>query len=211
LATDLDSSEFSNRLLRVFSNVFAPEQTIHGVLVEVFGVGVLLLGDSGIGKSETALELIERGHRLVADDMVEIRCVNGNTLVGKGANRMINHHMEVRGIGIINIVQLYGVGAIRDQKELQFVVKLEEWDANKLYDRVGIEENTTEFLGVKIPLIEIPVKPGRNVPIIIETAAKNERLKSRGYFSALEFNRNVLKWIETDTAQRAYYTGDDSY
>jgi HPr kinase/phosphorylase len=211
LSTDLDSSEFSNRLLRVFSNVFAPVQTIHGVLVEVFGVGVLLLGDSGIGKSETALELIERGHRLVADDMVEIHCVNGNTLVGKGANRMINHHMEVRGIGIINIVQLYGVGAIRDEKNVQFVVKLEEWDANKLYDRVGIEENTTEFLGVKIPLIEIPVKPGRNVPIIIETAAKNERLKSQGYFSALEFNRNVLKWIETETAQRAYYTGDDSY
>jgi HPr kinase/phosphorylase len=211
LVTDLDSSELSNRLLRVFSNVFAPVQTIHGVLVEVFGVGILLMGDSGIGKSETALELIERGHRLVADDMVEIHCVNGNNLIGRGANLMINHHMEIRGIGIINIVQLYGVGAIRDQKDVQFVVKLEEWDSNKVYDRVGIEDKTMEFLGVKIPLIELPVKPGRNVPIIIETAAKNERLKSRGYFSAIEFNKNVLKWIETETAQKAYYNGDDSY
>ncbi|MBR5866842.1 MAG: HPr(Ser) kinase/phosphatase, partial [Spirochaetaceae bacterium] len=121
LQTSLDTTEFSMRLMRVFSNVFAHKKTIHGVLVEVYGVGIILTGDSGVGKSETALELIERGHRLVADDIVEIRCVNGNTVLGQGANRNISHHMEIRGLGIINISQLYGVGAIREQKEIQLV------------------------------------------------------------------------------------------
>ena len=184
---------------------------MHGVLVEVFGVGIILIGDSGVGKSETALELIERGHRLVADDIVEIRCVNGNSVLGKGANKIISHHMEIRGLGIINIEQLYGVGAIREQKEVQLVVKLEEWDTNKIYDRLGTKQNTMELLGVKIPLLEIPVKPGRNVPIIIETAAMNERLKSMGYNSARDFNQNVLNWIENGQAQSVYDGSDDSY
>lgn len=211
LKTDLESTEFSSRLLRIFSNIFAQKQTIHGVLVEVFGVGIILIGDSGVGKSETALELIERGHRLVADDIVEMRCVNGNTVLGQGANKIISHHMEIRGLGIINIEQLYGVGAIREQKEVQLVVKLEEWDTNKVYDRLGTKQNTMELLGVKVPALEIPVKPGRNVPIIVETAAMNERLKSMGYNSARDFNQNVLKWIETGEAQTAYYGSDDSY
>ncbi len=211
LVTDLESTEFSSRILRVFSNIFAPKKTLHGVLVEVYGLGILILGDSGVGKSETALELVERGHRLVADDIVEIRCVNGNTLLGQGDNKIISHHMEIRGLGIINITQLYGVGSIREQKEVQLVVKLEEWDANKVYDRLGTQQIQMDLLGVKVPTLEIPVKPGRNVPIIIETAAMNERLKSMGYYSAREFNQNVLKWIETDAAQAAYYGGDDSY
>lgn len=211
LQTDLESTEFSSRLLRIFSNIFAPKRTLHGVLVEVYGIGIILTGDSGVGKSETALELIERGHRLVADDIVELRCVNGNTVLGQGANKIISHHMEVRGLGIINIAQLYGVGSIREQKEVQLVVKLEEWDANKVYDRLGTMQNTMELLGVKVPMLEIPVKPGRNVPIIIETAAMNERLKSMGYFSAREFNQNVLKWIESGEAQAAYYGSDDTY
>lgn len=211
LQTDLESTEFSSRLLRVFSDIFAPKRTMHGVLVEVYGIGIILLGDSGVGKSETALELVERGHRLVADDIVELRCVNGNTVLGRGANKIISHHMEVRGLGIINIAQLYGVGSIREQKEVQLVVKLEEWDSNKVYDRLGTENHTMELLGVKIPMLEIPVRPGRNVPIIIETAAMNERLKSMGYFSAKEFNQNVLKWIETGEAQAAYYGSDDIY
>ena len=211
LSTDLESTEFSTRLLRVFSNIFAPKKTMHGVLVEVFGVGIILIGDSGVGKSETALELIERGHRLVADDIVEIRCVNGNSVLGRGANKIISHHMEIRGLGIINIEQLYGVGAIREQKEVQLVVKLEEWDTNKIYDRLGTKENNMELLGVKIPLLEIPVKPGRNVPIIIETAAMNERLKFMGYNSARDFNQNVLKWIENGQAQSVYDGSDDSY
>lgn len=211
LVTDLSSTDFSTRLLRCLSTVFAPIKAMHGVLVEVYGLGIIIFGDSGVGKSETALELIERGHRLVADDIIELRCVNGNTLVGKGANQIISHHMEVRGLGIINIAQLYGVGAIRDQKEVQLIVQLEEWDSNKIYDRLGTETNTMEILGVKIPKLQIPVKPGRNVPIIIETAAMNERLKSMGYFSAKEFNQKVLKWIETGEAQTAYYSSDDIY
>ena len=211
LSTDLESTEFSTRLLRLFSNIFAPKQTMHGVLVEVFGVGILLSGDSGVGKSETALELIERGHRLVADDIVELRCVNGNTLLGKGANKIISHHMEIRGLGIINIEQLYGVGAILEQKEVQLVVKLEEWDTNKVYDRLGTNQKTIELLGVNVPILEIPVKPGRNIPIIVETASMNERLKSMGYNSARDFNQNVLKWIEDGAAKDAYYSGDDSY
>ena len=211
LKTDLESSEFMARLTRVFSNIFAPHKTLHGVLVEVYGVGIMLGGHSGVGKSETALELIERGPRLVADDIVEIRCVNGNTILGRGANALISHHMEIRGLGIINISQLYGIGAIREQKEIQLVVELEEWDPNKVYDRLGTAARETDMLGVKIPSIEIPVKPGRNLPIIIEAAAMNERLKKMGYNSARDFNQNILKWIETGDAQAAYYGTEDSY
>ncbi|MGN0728434.1 HPr(Ser) kinase/phosphatase [Treponema sp.] len=211
LQTDLTSTDFSQRLLRVFSNIFAPRKTLHGVFVEVYGVGILLIGESGVGKSETALELVERGHRLVADDIVDIRCVNGNSIIGQGANKLISHHMEIRGLGIINIAQLYGVGAIREQKEVQMVIKLEAWSQTKVYDRIGTNGTTIELLGVKIPIIEIPVKPGRNLPIIIEAAAMNERLKTMGYYSAQEFNQNILRWIETGAAQRDYYGKEDSY
>ena len=154
------SSEFSSRVIRVLSDIFAPQTTIHGVLVEVYGIGILLIGDSGVGKSETALELIERGHRLVADDVVDIRCVNGSILMGQGANKVIGHHMEIRGLGIINVTHLFGVGAIRDKKQIQLVCGLEEWDSNKVYDRIGTEELTTEILGVRIAKLEIPVKAG---------------------------------------------------
>ena len=211
LQTDLTSTEFTTRLTRVFSNIFAPHKTFHGVLVEVYGIGILLSGHSGVGKSETALELVERGHRLVADDIIEIRCVNGNTILGRGANTTISHHMEIRGLGIINISQLYGVGAIRNQKEVQLIVQLEDWDSSKAYDRLGTEQAYQELLGVKIPVIEIPVRPGRNLPIIIEAAAMNERLKDMGYNAAKDFNENVLKWIETGDAKTAYYGHDNSY
>ena len=211
LQTSLESSEFSMRLLRVFSNVFAPKKTLHGVLVEVYGIGILLMGHSGVGKSECALELVERGHRLVADDIVQIRCVNGNSVLGQGANTFISHHMEIRGLGIINVSQLYGVGSIREQKEVQLIIKLEEWDQNKIYDRIGTDQTSTDLLGGKVPTIEIPVRPGRNLPIIIEAAAMNERLKAMGYNSARDFNQNILKWIESGEAQTAYYGSDDSY
>lgn len=210
LQTDLPSSEFSSRLIRALSNVFAAHETIHGVLVEVFGIGVLILGDSGVGKSEAALELIERGHRLVADDAVEIRCVAGNILLGAGANKALGHHMEIRGLGIINITHLFGVGAIRDSKQIQLVVELEVWDSSKTYDRIGAEDRTKEILGVNAPYLQIPVKPGRNVPIIIETAAMNERLKKMGYYSAREFNQSVLKWLESEHARNAYYKKRDA-
>ena len=209
LQTDLGTADFSARLMRILSEIFAPRQTIHGVLVEVYGLGILIMGDSGVGKSETALELIKHGHRLVADDVIDIHCVGGNSLMGAGANKIIGHHMEIRGLGIINITHLFGVGAIRDRKEIQMVVILEEWDSAKSYDRIGTEEKTMEFLGVSIPKIEIPVKPGRNIPIIIETAAMNERLKTMGYNAALEFNRNILKWIESDTARSVYFGYED--
>jgi len=209
LQTNLPTSEFNTRITRILSAVFAPRQSLHGVLVEVYGLGILILGDSGVGKSEAALELITHGHRLVADDVVEIHCVNGNVLMGTGANKVIAHHMEIRGMGIINITHLFGVGAIRDRKEIQLVVKLVEWDSSKNYDRIGIEEQYAEFLGVNVPRLEIPVKPGRNIPIIIETAAMNERLKKMGYNTAKEFNHNILKWLESDTARAAYFGSED--
>ncbi|MEN6399967.1 MAG: HPr(Ser) kinase/phosphatase [Rectinema sp.] len=209
LITPLSSSEFSSRVLRILYEIFAPKTTMHGVLVEVFGIGILLVGDSGVGKSETALELIERGHRLVADDVVEIRCVNGSTLMGQGVNKMIGHHMEIRGLGIINITHLFGVGAIRDKKQVQLVCQLEDWNPEKVYDRIGMDELTYEILGVKVPKLEIPVKPGRNIPIIVETAAMNERLKKMGYHSAKEFNQNVMRWLESENERTLYFSRDD--
>ncbi len=209
LSTNLNSSEFSGRVIRVLSDIFAPKTTVHGVLVEVFGIGILLVGDSGVGKSETALELIERGHRLVADDVVEIRCVNGSILMGQGANKVIGHHMEIRGLGIINITHLFGVGAIRDKKQIQLVCQLEDWDPEKVYDRIGMDELSTEILGVKVPKLEIPVKPGRNIPIIVETASMNERLKKMGYHSAKEFNQNIMRWLESENARALYFSRDD--
>jgi len=209
LQTDLSTSEFSTRIMRILSGIFAPRKSLHGVLVEVYGLGVLIIGDSGVGKSETALELIMHGHRLVADDVVEIHCVNGNNLMGTGANKIIAHHMEIRGMGIINVTHLFGVGAIRERKQIQLVVKLAEWDSSKNYDRIGLEEQYMEILGVNIPKLEIPVKPGRNIPIIIETAAMNERLKMMGYNAAKEFNQNILKWIESDSARAVYFGSED--
>ncbi len=209
LCTDLNSSDFSGRVIRVLADIFAPKTTIHGVLVEVFGIGILLIGDSGVGKSETALELIERGHRLVADDVVEIRCVNGSILMGQGANKVIGHHMEIRGLGIINVTHLFGVGAIRDKKQIQLVCQLEDWNPEKVYDRIGVDELAMEILGVKVPKLEIPVKPGRNIPIIVETASMNERLKKMGYHSAKEFNQNVMRWLESENARALYFSRDD--
>jgi len=203
LQTPLSSSEFTMRILRVLSTIFAPRQNVHGTLVEVFGIGVLIQGDSGVGKSETALALIERSHRLVADDVVELRRVSGNILLGAGA-QVVSHHMEIRGLGIINIAHLYGVGAIRDRKQIQLVCQLENWDPQKNYDRIGAEENTVELLGVHVPLVVIPIKPGRNIPVIIETAARNERLKKMGYNSAKEFNRNVQTWLETESTRAMF-------
>ena len=199
LQTALSTSEFTTRIVRLLESLFAPRKSIHGVLVEVFGIGVLITGESGVGKSEAALALIERGHRLVADDLVEISRIGGNILSGRGSG-IISHHMEIRGLGIINVTHLFGVGAIRDKKQIQLVVELEEWDSSKTYDRLGEEEDYTELLGVKVPHLLIPVRPGRAVPIIIETAAMNERLKKMGYYSAKEFNRNVMHWLESRNA-----------
>jgi HPr kinase/phosphorylase len=209
LQTDLPSSEFTARLLRILAEIFAPRQSIHGVLVEVFGLGILIMGDSGVGKSETALDLIKRGHRLIADDVVDIHCANGNTIMGAGANKIIGHHMEIRGLGIINMTHLFGVGAIKEKTQVELVVMLEEWDAAKPYDRLGSEDNTMDILGVGVTKLEIPVKPGRNIPILIETAAMNVRLKKMGYNAAKEFNQNILKWIESDNIRSVYFGSED--
>ena len=203
LRSELPSSEFTSRVIRVLSNIFAPKESRHGVLLEVSGIGVLIQGESGVGKSEAALALIERGHRLVADDVVEIRRVGGNLLIGKGA-KLTSHHMEIRGLGIINITHLFGVGAIRDKKQIQLVIMLEDWQAGKNYDRIGEEEQRLDILGVQVPSMLVPVKPGRNIPVIIETAAMNERLKKLGYYSAKEFSRSVTKWLETERARELF-------
>ena len=204
LSTPLSSAEFSLRLIRTLADVFAPQRTIHGVFVEVSGMGVLLLGDSGVGKSEAALELIERGHRLVCDDAVDIRCVSGNTLLGKPVNPTLGHHLEVRGIGIINVAQLFGIAAIQYQKEIEMVIELEIWDPNKEYERLGTKDQVSEILGVRLLSMKIPVKPGRNIAIIIETAVMNHRLKQMGFHSAQEFNQNVIQWLESENARNVY-------
>jgi HPr kinase/phosphorylase len=212
LQTKLESTQFSSRLLRVFSNIFAPTEQVYAVMVEVFGLGVIIIGDTGIGKSETALELVERGHCLIADDAVQLRCVNGNTLLGQGVDKKLNHNMEIRGLGIIDVSTLYGISAIRGQKEVQLVIKLENWDPNQNYDRLGTESpKTMEFLGVNIPVLTIPVKPGRNLPIIIEAAAKNQRLRSMGYSSAQTLDEIMRKRMETSSKSIAYYGDEDSY
>jgi HPr kinase/phosphorylase len=205
LTTSLDTTEFVVRILRILSTIFAPQMTMHGVLVEVFGIGVLLLGESGVGKSEMALELIRSGHRLVADDAVKIHCVNGNMLIGTGANKIIGHHMEIRGIGIVNVTHIFGVGAIRDRKRIQLVIEMENWDPKKNYERLGSKDEFTDILGVSVHKLVLPVKPGRNCRIVIETAVMNERLRSMGYNAGKEFERNILNWIESERKSSVYF------
>ncbi|MGL1893752.1 MAG: HPr(Ser) kinase/phosphatase [Spirochaetaceae bacterium] len=203
LQTTLSSADFMPRLVRALLDMFSPQRIIHGVFVEVSGLGVLLLGASGVGKSETALALIEKGHKLIVDDSVEITCSNGNVLMGRSSTEVLNHHMEIRGLGIINIKELFGIRAIMKTKRVQLVVKLEEWNSSKSYDRIGRDEKY-EILGVHIPLLEIPVKPGRNIPTIIEAAALNQRLKHSGHNSSGEFNKNIIQWLEHENVRTKY-------
>lgn len=211
LQTTLSTAEFSSRLLRALGSVFAPQQILHGTLVEVYGIGVLIRGESGVGKSETALELIERGHRMICDDAVEIRCISGNILMGSASNKVMPHYMEIRGLGILNIAHLFGVQAIRDKKQVQLIVHLEDWDPGKEYDRLGSQQMLDEIMGVHVPCLRIPVKPGRNLSIIIEVAAMNERLKKMGFHSAKEFDENVLNWLESENARALYFQKKDTF
>lgn len=204
LSTPLNSSDFSRRAFSLLDDVFSKTETIHGVLVEVFGIGVLITGEAGVGKSETALELVERGHRLVSDDTVRLKNISDSYLIGSGESPTLAHHMEIRGIGIINLMDMYGVGAIRDKKQVQLSVHLEEWDNTKNYDRIG-GGGFAEYLGIKIPRVEIPVKPGRNVPILVETAARNERLKKLGYHTAEDFGNSVQEYLEGQEAKKMFY------
>lgn len=194
LSSSLSSSRLVNLLIKLLDQVFAPSITLHGTLVEVFGVGVLLQGKSGVGKSECAIELVERGNRLVADDLVRVKRIDFDTLEGEGAD-IIKHHMEIRGIGIINIKHLFGVSAIRSKCNIDLVIYIEEWDSSKEYDRLGLDDKTFTILDLKVPYLLIPVRPGRNMPIIIETATRNFRLKSMGFHAAREFNKKLIELI----------------
>ncbi|MBQ9079452.1 MAG: HPr(Ser) kinase/phosphatase [Clostridia bacterium] len=173
----------------------APRITRHGVLVEVYGEGLLLLGDSGVGKSETAIELVKRGHRLIADDAVEIKRTSAKALVGS-APEIIRHYVELRGIGIVDVRRLFGMGAVNDAEKIDLVINLEHWVQGKMYDRLGLDEQKTEILGIELPCITIPVKPGRNLAIILEIAAMNNRLKTMGYNTAEEFNKKLMSQLE---------------
>lgn len=183
LRTNVGTSEFMASLIAFLNLQLAPRITRHGVLVEVYGEGILLLGESGVGKSETAIELVKRGHRLIADDAVEIRKVSSKSLVGSAPDN-IRHFIELRGIGIINASRIFGVGAVKLTEKIDLVVKLEPWDINKVYDRMGLESETTEILGLNVSSLTIPVKPGRNLAVIIEVAAMNNRQKKLGYNAA---------------------------
>ncbi len=194
--TNLLTSTFINRVTKFLEDKLTASTNIHGVLMDVFGVGILIVGKSGIGKSEAALDLILRGHRLVADDIVEIKKKPPATLSGM-SSEIIKYHMEIRGLGIINIEDLFGVAAIRDRKVIEIVVELVEWDPKEEYDRLGMEEQHYPILDVKVPYLKIPVRPGRNVTTIIEVAARNHLLKQRGHFSAQEFDEKLARDIQS--------------
>lgn len=181
-----------NKLTLLLNEEFAPITSCHGTLVEVFGVGALIMGDSSVGKSEAALGLVERGHRLISDDVVRVRKREGAYLEGFGAE-LTRYHMEIRGIGIINVAHLYGAVCVRDNKSIDIVVKLEEWDDDHFYDRIGLEENFIDILSIKLPFHVLPVKPGRDVVLLLETIALNHRLKGMGYNSAKEFSSRLLE------------------
>jgi HPr kinase/phosphorylase len=190
LVSDRTTSVVIQSITRVLEDELAPSTTLHGVLVDVYGMGVLLLGESGIGKSECALDLVHRGHRLVADDAVEIRRYPNGALVGRAAE-MIRYHMELRGIGIINIKHLFGVSAVRTSKSIELVIELQRWDPTKKYDRLGLDGETYGILERERPLLRLPVASGRNLALLIEIAARNELLKTQGYDAAKEFARRV--------------------
>ena len=181
--TDEDTSAFQADLIHSLQKYLAPRVTVHGVLVEIYGEGILLMGDSGIGKSETALELIKRGHRLIADDAVEIRRVSRHSLIGS-APELIRYYMELRGIGVVNVKHLFGMGAVKPQSNVDLVIMMEPWDNTKAYDRLGLSSETASFVGVDIPQVTIPVRPGRNLAVIMELAAMNNRQKKMGYNAA---------------------------
>ena len=188
--TDQTTSTFMAEIIRWLNVELAPCISIHGVLVDVYGEGVLIMGESGIGKSEAALELIKRGHRLVSDDVVEIRRVSDATLVGSAPD-ITRHFIELRGIGIIDVKTLFGVESVKDTQSIDLVIKLEEWDKDKEYDRLGLEEEYTEFLGNRVVCHSLPIRPGRNLAVIVESAAVNHRQKKMGYNAAKELYRRV--------------------
>jgi HPr kinase/phosphorylase len=195
LQTDESTSFAASAIIASLKVALAPRITRHGVLVEIYGEGILLFGDSGVGKSETAIELVKRGHRLIADDAVEIKRVSAKTLIGT-APEMIRHYIELRGIGVVDVRRIFGMGAVMETEKIDLVINLEYWDDNKQYDRLGLEALTTTLLDVELPLLEVPVKPGRNLAVIIEVAAMNLRNKKMGFNAAQEFTDKISVHFE---------------
>ena len=193
--SDVDTTKLVTDMIYFLNNHLAPRQTMHGVLVEVYGVGVLLTGESGVGKAEAALELVKRGHRLVADDVVDIRRVSENRITGE-APEMVRNLMEIRGIGIIDIATMFGIGSVMRSKSIDMNVHLEHWVKGKEYDRVGLDDKTNEILGVQVPWLLLPIRPGRNVAVVLEVAARNLMLKRQGYSAAKELEKRMLARME---------------
>jgi len=199
--TPTPTTKFISEISVYLEEEFAPETTQHGTLMDIYGVGILILGSSGIGKSECALDLVERGHRLVADDLVYMKRL-ANRIVMGSRSEIIKHHMEIRGLGIINVESLFGIGAIRDKKRIELVVRLEEWDNKKEYDRLGLTPATHKIFDVDLPTCVIPVRPGRNLAVIIEVAAMNHRSMKMGYFTAQEFADRVGRIMAEETTRK---------
>jgi HPr kinase/phosphorylase len=195
LQANMKTTRFSSRLTNFLESKLAPTTAVHGVLVDIYGIGVLITGKSGVGKSETALELVKRGHRLVADDCVEIRQEDQDTLVGTSPD-LIEHLLEIRGLGIINVMTLFGAGAVRSNKRITLVINLEIWDATKQYDRLGLDDEKMKIIDTEITKITVPVRPGRNLAVIIEVAAMNYRLKRMGVNAAQQFTERLSDVIE---------------
>lgn len=196
------TSNVVSGIINFLRTALAPRITRHGVLVEVYGEGLLLMGDSGIGKSEAAVELLKRGHRLIADDAVEIRKISENSLMG-AAPALIRNYIELRGIGIINVAKLFGMGAVKAENEINLVVNIVPWNNQQLYDRLGLEEQHMEIMGVKVPMNTIPITPGRNLALILEVAAMNNRQRKMGYNAALEFTEQMNDHFAAQTGSKA--------
>ena len=196
LRSESSTSAFMSALIAYLNVQLAPRRTRHGVLVEVYGEGILILGESGVGKSETAIELVKRGHRLVADDAVEIKRVSDKTLVGS-APEIIRHFVELRGIGIIHVKEIFGIGAVKGTENVDMIIHLEPWEEGKQYDRLGMVDEYTNIMGINVPSLTIPVKLGRNLAVIVEVAAMNNRQKRMGYNAAVELNNRLMNQMES--------------
>lgn len=201
LVSSLVTADFIAAVTAWMSDRLAPSTEVHGVLIDVIGIGVLVIGKSGIGKSETALDLVVRGHRLVADDVIRIRR-QGPNVVGRGAG-LIGHHMEIRGIGIINVKDLFGIAAVRDTKKIELVIELREWAEGEEYDRLGFDDRHDDILGVSVPALRLPVRPGRNLATLVEVAARNQLLKLQGTHSARAFRDQLHEAMQAEAARHA--------
>lgn len=196
LRSESGTSAFMSALIAYLNVQLAPRRTRHGVLIEVYGEGILILGESGVGKSETAIELVKRGHRLVADDAVEIKRVSDKTLVGSSPE-IIRHFVELRGIGIIDVKEIFGIGAVKDTENIDMIIHLEPWEEGKQYDRLGMVDEYTNIMGINVPSLTIPVKLGRNLAVIVEVASMNNRQKRMGYNAAVELNNRLMSQMES--------------